>query len=136
MLLDVIETKDPAGGGDIQRAVMHADAIRHIEAAGDHQDAIGPVVAVPIDERVDFAGEHRPDEDGAPRTERHVASVLHAVGEHRHVESCGNDPMGRCLSVQSPGSCRSQDHAGERSAQDSLLHRGVASMYELRVSKQ
>ena len=63
MLLDVIEPQKLAGGRHVQRAVAHRDAVRLIQATGDHHDAVGLVVAVTVDDRMHLAGrgsdEHR-----------------------------------------------------------------------------
>ena len=92
---DVIEPQDPAIGRHIQRAVVNGDTIRLIETAGDHHDTISLVVAVAIDDRVYLAGEHRSDEHRAPRSERQLARIRHAVGEDGDVEARRNYPLRR-----------------------------------------
>ena len=54
--LDVVEAEDAVDLGDIQRAVAERDAVRHVEAADDGDDAIGLAVLVLVAQRVDVAG--------------------------------------------------------------------------------
>ena len=82
VFLDVVEPQEPARGRDVQRAVAHRDAVGLIEAARDHHDPVGLVVAVAVDDGVDLAGGPRPDEHGALRAESHRAGVVHLVGVH------------------------------------------------------
>ena len=94
VFFDVVEPQEPARGGHIQRAVPHRDAIGLIETAGDHHDTIGLVVAVGIHNGVDLAGILRSDEHRSLRTERHRAGVLHLLGEHVRLKSCGQHQRG------------------------------------------
>jgi len=50
------------------------------------------VIAVAIDDRVDFAGSHRPDEHGALRAERYLARVLDILGEDVDLKSRRDNP--------------------------------------------
>jgi len=81
VLLDVVEPKQPAGRGHVQRAVSHRETVRLIETGGDDHNAIGFVIPIGVHDRVHRPCVLRSDEDSALRAERQRSSVLHPFGE-------------------------------------------------------
>ena len=73
--LDVVVAQDAVDLGDVEVAVAERDAVRHVEAAVERQHAVGLLVAVVVEHRVDVAEPAGADEERPVRTQRQLPRV-------------------------------------------------------------
>ena len=74
---DVVVAQDAVDLGDVEVAVAERHAVRHVEAARQRQHAVGPLVAVVVEDRVDVAQPAGADEQRPVRSGRHLPRVRH-----------------------------------------------------------
>ena len=76
---NVVKPQDAIDCGHIQRALSIGDAHRHVQAAGDSEYRISPLVAIFVDDSIDSAFLLTADEQGAVLPKCHTARIRNIV---------------------------------------------------------
>ena len=117
--LDAVVTQDPVHLGHVERPAAEGDAVRHVQAAGEGQHLVGPLVLVGVEHRVDVAGPARADEQDAGRRPGHRPGVGHVGRVHLDRESLR---QGEPVELNLGGSGAGEDGQAEGETADASRH--------------